>query len=610
MLLWQVDTGKRQDLPHLSSAIDCITISPTGASYAVHLANNSIIALSTSELEPTTYIAGFQSRLISLDPRDRPSIEPDTRRTLEPNNALRAYRKTAVAVNPTLPQQLCLAVPSSQSWTESKDVPVPCNYLQMYDFGLNLDIARQALTRNNATNFNIGPRATRLREPDVRFVQVSANGLWLATVEEWMPPEGDVEYLSVTKASLPTASNLRREVYLKFWSWQKEKKTWALEARIDDPHKSTERNLAGRVFDLVADPTRTSFSTIGSDGFVRVWISRRRTRNGTAVRGSDGELLVTWDCRFAIELERFAQPLDSDDDHGVGRLPAVGCIAYSHDGSLLVASQEFPRSPYLSKVHFIDAATGQMTRTKASLYDAGLLALRIVDRYLVILSNAIHVWDLVSFNLSYAVSLDNEGFLDSHRMNMTHLAVNHLDSTFAVSIPYIDNLSNRIKKHQDALPTCHSEVSVFSVTEANPLSSTRLSQVVTALLPAHGSKGYIILDDAAEIRSITPNHSVPTITSTPDVVNEPDSLVREEDDTFKTASINLEEPEEIDGPLDDLDHAEQEATLNESYVKPVVRPQQLAEVFETAPSQALPPVQNLFYAVANLFSGKTTKVVS
>jgi NET1-associated nuclear protein 1 (U3 small nucleolar RNA-associated protein 17) len=38
--------------------------------------------------------------------------------------------------------------------------------------------------------------------------------------------------------------------------------------------------------------------------------------------------------------------------------------------------------------------------------------------------------------------------------------------------------------------------------------------------------------------------------------------------------------------------------------KPVVRPQQLAEIFDVAPSFALPTVQELFHAVARLYAQK------
>ncbi|KAK5132531.1 hypothetical protein LTR04_004840, partial [Oleoguttula sp. CCFEE 6159] len=41
--------------------------------------------------------------------------------------------------------------------------------------------------------------------------------------------------------------------------------------------------------------------------------------------------------------------------------------------------------------------------------------------------------------------------------------------------------------------------------------------------------------------------------------------------------------------------------------KPVVRPEQLAEIFEGAPSFAMPPIRDLFDSVVRLYAGKRRK---
>ncbi|EOD48008.1 putative wd domain protein [Neofusicoccum parvum UCRNP2] len=137
-----------------------------------------------------------------------------------------------------------------------------------------------AITRNNATIFNQGPGATKLREPDLRHLQLSHDGKWLATVEEWIPPVEDVEHLAAEKTMIEEERRVRREVYLKFWLWNEEKAQWMLESRIDAPHQFTDKLISGRVFDLnqglvhFVDPTagsvRYSRGGLYSTGLVEI----------------------------------------------------------------------------------------------------------------------------------------------------------------------------------------------------------------------------------------------------------------------------------------------------------------------------------------------------
>src|SRR5690242_11767197 len=71
LVIWQLSTGKQQTLPHLTAAVESIVVSPQGASYAVTLANNSVLVLSTSELEAKTNIVGMQSRRVDLEQMPR-----------------------------------------------------------------------------------------------------------------------------------------------------------------------------------------------------------------------------------------------------------------------------------------------------------------------------------------------------------------------------------------------------------------------------------------------------------------------------------------------------------------------------------------------------------
>src|ERR1700733_11875966 len=67
LVLWQLDTGKQQFLPHMSATIQNIVVSPTGTSYGIQLADNSAMILSTAKLEPTTNISGIQTCVTEAD---------------------------------------------------------------------------------------------------------------------------------------------------------------------------------------------------------------------------------------------------------------------------------------------------------------------------------------------------------------------------------------------------------------------------------------------------------------------------------------------------------------------------------------------------------------
>src|SRR5690554_5955204 len=61
LAIWQMDTSKMNFLPHLPGVIENVVLSDSGSAYILHLDDNSVMILSTAELEPTTYVSGIQS---------------------------------------------------------------------------------------------------------------------------------------------------------------------------------------------------------------------------------------------------------------------------------------------------------------------------------------------------------------------------------------------------------------------------------------------------------------------------------------------------------------------------------------------------------------------
>ena len=538
LILWQLETGRRQELPHLTSAIDNIVVSPSGSSYLVQLADNSAMVLSTSELSPTAYVAGFQSRIISKVRSEAPQIR--TAEEFENKSAIdKLFAKFAAAMNPRRSNELLLAAASSQSWTERKDKHVATPHLQSFNIAKNCQIARQALTRNHATSVNVGPEATKLEEPSVILLDVTSDGCWLATVEEWVPPLVDLEYLAPDNETRLKEQARRREVYLKFWSWDNEANNWTLQTRIDNPHRCFGTAESGITFDLVAHPRRAQFATVGEDCIVRVWKAIPRLRDGTVVvRGGSGEELYTWKCRFTIELERPMIDLDDgcEEDKDPSIIIHLARLCYSQDASVIGICHQLPgRSPSLGKYYLADARNGTIAKTGLGWFGDNLHDAAILDKCLITLSDMLIVWDLVTYELVFGLKLEHNRLRPSMRLVAALLAVNPNSNTIAVTLSYITkaaaNSGNRKKnekKHrrkgkengekegtndkderdrQSQRDTSNfdtvTDLYIFAPrTSAKPLFRQEFPEVMAALLPSRISKGYHLIDVDAQIHTI------------------------------------------------------------------------------------------------------------
>ena len=203
MVIWQLETGKKQFLPHLTSEVERLVVSPEGDRYSVQMGDNSIMVLSSSELKPVANFAGLQ---MPVPPQDLGAAY----------EAAELANVTAV-LHPKQHDQLLLTVPATQPKTEQDVAARP--FLQAFDIHNSRHVSRQALARNNVTDFNLGPERTAIIPPDVAFLAISQDGQWLATVDEWMPPASDVHYLAADDDQVEEEQLKRREVHLKFWQW-------------------------------------------------------------------------------------------------------------------------------------------------------------------------------------------------------------------------------------------------------------------------------------------------------------------------------------------------------------------------------------------------------
>ncbi len=583
--IWQLETGQKQPLPHLSAPIESIVVSPTGSSYGVRLADNSAMILSTSELQPTFSVSGIQippSRntgitLPHLLNVNAPSVKP---------TPMQSLRYPAI-VGSTGPGRLLLAVPSSTTSRQIISGKQSAVYLQTFDIGSSQQLSRQALTRTNVTDVNIGPESNVIQEPNVTFMQISSDGQWLATVDEWMPPKRDLAILAFDKERVAAEQVSRLEIYLKFWLWNDEMKSWELVSRIDNPHASQSSTSSGHgiVEDLASDPSSVGFSTIGDDAIVRIWKPSIRSRNGLQVRGKDGQGLTSWRCRHISALQTLGSAT---------AMQSGAKIVYSFDGSMLAVGHQSSPS---SVIHIIDTDDGTFRWLKSSMYNGPLLGLGITDRYLITLSHELRVFDLVTEEISFGFALQQYRFSLGKQYAMTHLAVDRQNGTFAVALPTPGHKS----KSQTEVKA---QVMIFDPANPTPIFSTSLANPITSLLPAKGRKGYYVIDSAAEVRTLMSSRSLPMELK---VSNIDQASSRGLQDIYGNGTTS--EPKLLDTSDDDEPVTPKLSSSNVTLALPeedavVVSQDRLAELFDIGPAYALPPVTELFEQVASLFTKK------
>lgn len=590
LVLWQIDTGKQQFLPHMSATIQNVVVAPSGSSYGIQLADNSAMILSTAELQPTTNIAGIQASILGT-PEDNKVWRLQDETWKPP-----LIQRTPAVINPLSPSQLLLAVGQVHEVDPLKPLVMSSPFLQTFDLGSGHNLYRQALTRTNITNINSAPSAHRLSEPRVTHMKISHDGSWLATVDEWAPPARDLAHLGHQEKSLEVERSARREVFLKFWQWSSENKAWELVSRIDTPHTLGQNSSsAGRVLDICADPTSLRFSTIGEDGVVCIWSTKTRKRDNVTVRDKDGKAFRNWHCQHAISLGK-SELLDEPSSFDA--MPINGSVAFSEDGSVLAAAC----SNRDGVLHLVDPELGNIRMSQSGLFEGDIIKIDFLGQDLITLSERLFVYDLVSNVVRFGITLhsDLKKLSMEQKQEMMHLAVDPKSRTFAIALPIRGDGDSK----KTTLQYRFSELFVFHHNKAKPQLKEVFPSIVTALLPAIDSDGYLVLDATAEIRTVHKKGSQVLTT-----LAQSTSALQLDDEPASTGLLRLVEDVEDVEELDDDQLPTPAATQDENEDEdddetPVVSQQKLSEVFDIGPSFALPPLEEMFYQVAGLFSSK------
>ncbi|KAK5632710.1 hypothetical protein RRF57_008424 [Xylaria bambusicola] len=578
LVLWQLDTQKKDFLPHLSATIENIVVSKRGSVYALHLDDNSAMVLSTAEMKPITYISGIQA-LLSPQPISK---DDNVKRV----GQYTSDRLTSIpaAISPSNSSQILLCVGNGQKLGYSGSGP-SMPLIQSLDLTTMQSVSRQALTRTNPTDVNITSRGHPITEPRVTRMKYSHDGRWLVTTDEWQPPSRDTNVLDGSSFD-------RKETYLKFWSVSAESENLELMTRIDAPHHS---GHAESVFDLAADPNSDRFATVGGDGIARLWQPIIRQKDGLIIKGKKGRQLYSWNCAQSISLhgnETMGEPEASNK-----YFRGSGAVAFSEDGSVLVCAVVHEHG---SIVQVIDTESGKIRNSLNGLIKGNIQGMSVLSTSLVVLSDALMVYDLVLDELQYGVQLRKAKGPEEEEAHgpgasiMNHLATDFHTGRFAVAVSRGKKGSTKVR----------SELAIFSPDRCEPELVQSFQNPITSLVSLSGSSGFLVLDSAAQIWSVADSMDTNSLVFAyplADLQLDQEPIINGE--VAITPALTLEQEDE-EASEDDMDIDMTDRVDDDAIYPAVVAPQRLTELFDTAPSFAMPPVEELFYQVTKLFTSK------
>ncbi|KAI2792101.1 hypothetical protein POX_b02137 [Penicillium oxalicum] len=470
LVLWQLDTGRKQFLPHLSSPICNIVVSPSGNSYIVKLADNSVMVLSARELQPSANVTGLQLSTEVSSYKDS-SIQ-------------RPYGAVAT-LHPQHPERLMVTVPASYHISQQGHHRPSSAVLQTFDIRSNYHISRQALARTNATTLDIGPDGAPIVAPDVSQMDVSQDGKWMASVDSWTPNPQDVEALTYTTSQKEFATS-HPEVYLKFWKWNASNDSWELVTRIDGPHFRDSRNAA--VLGLEARPFSHEFATLGADAFLRVWSPSSRHRSGLTTDASK-QNLDTWKCRSVVDLNAFVKTSNQTVE--------AGCMSFSEDGSVLAVCLPSATGTSDGLVLLVDVRDGGIHYRRTGVFSGKPYSAKFLGKHLIVASSgSVSVWDTVDDVVKPIKLIENTS--PSETPFQTMIAVNSRTNTFAVALRSGGSSSNPQKKRRKA----RYHIQIYDVSSLEMTFRETLASSPLSLLSDTYTGDYIIIDSTATVQRL------------------------------------------------------------------------------------------------------------
>ncbi|KAF9454138.1 WD40 repeat-like protein [Macrolepiota fuliginosa MF-IS2] len=255
LVIWQLQTGRKEYVPRVGSAVNTVSVTRSKAGEEEYLLG----------LADATYVFVNAGSLKILRSYSRVKIDPG------------AY------IHDPSPSK-CVSTPLAVH-TLSSTILLPSSHpssLQVYSPSTSTLVSELEVSPSN----RISRREDKAVEHSrIERCIISPSGHWMVTVDT---REGDCDF--------------RAEVYLKFWSWDERNAAWALNTRIDKPHADK------KITSLAFSPeqgrdTMLQLVSAGEDGIVKVWRLRSRKLKG-------GEREEFWAARTTLkyhsEKPRFA----------------------------------------------------------------------------------------------------------------------------------------------------------------------------------------------------------------------------------------------------------------------------------------------------------------
>ena len=182
---------------------------------------------------------------------------------------------------------------------------------------------------------------------------------------------------------------------------------------------------------------------------------------------------------------------------------------------------------------------------------------------------------------------------------LAQLAVNAASQTFALSVAIREDGKEKVKRGAT------SAFAIFSLCDRQPQLEKSIPHVITSVLPATASSGFVIVDSAAQIWSVSEGPETATVA-------QPLADIHLDEETGETTEpqrnglaldfVNGEDEAESDEEMGDAREDEDEEMEDYEVHASVIAPQQLEDIYSAAPAWAMPPVQDLFYQVTALLS--------
>ncbi|KAJ3158852.1 WD repeat-containing protein 75 [Geranomyces michiganensis] len=223
LVVWQLSTRGKQFLPHLSSGIRALSISPDQMMYALTHIDNSVRIVAS---------ATMNTKFISAGP---PTYDRTNRR---PWQMVREPRDDSVAI---------FGLGGS---------------IQFYDVMGDQRLQQLEVTSTETAAKLSGKPSSQVAV--VTHVAFAANNAWMMTVDD--------------RFDVP--SNMW-ESRVKFWEYKPDSATYVMNTRVDQPHKGFITGVAASTKSSTIQRTATT----GSDKFFRVWNLLKSRSNGQETWG-------------------------------------------------------------------------------------------------------------------------------------------------------------------------------------------------------------------------------------------------------------------------------------------------------------------------------------